>query len=181
MSEPLRRAVVEVGATPDVAKGSEKVETDELATVGPKINELLARVAFHYGCSSCVLALRQGACIHAVAVNEHGQVVFERHFPVIDEDEFQLFHHHIGRCLPTIVCNALGDTRLTAEPCVIGHPHVRFYAASPIYASSKECYGTLCIVDTKPKDSFMLDEADYLCDQATVVASLLKMGLKHEA
>lgn len=36
------------------------------------------------------------------------------------------------------------------NPFVVGDPHLRFYAAHPLYAPGGEPVGTLCIVDTQP-------------------------------
>eukprot|EP00928_Gymnodinium_smaydae_P023865 TRINITY_DN19522_c0_g1_i1.p1 TRINITY_DN19522_c0_g1~~TRINITY_DN19522_c0_g1_i1.p1 ORF type:complete len:203 (+),score=26.83 TRINITY_DN19522_c0_g1_i1:63-611(+) len=145
------------------------------AIVDETVIKALSNVASFYGCSSCVLALRQNAVMHVVAACQRGNIVFEREVPLIDENKFQLFHHHVGRSLPTIVYDAADNERLKSEPCVVGEPHVRFYAAAPIYSASMECCGTLCIIDRMPRACFDLNEADYLRKQATTVANVLNL------
>jgi diguanylate cyclase (GGDEF)-like protein len=50
-----------------------------------------------------------------------------------------------------IVPNAELDPNFSANPLVIGEPYIRFYAGSPIKASSGEKLGTLCIIDQVPR------------------------------
>eukprot|EP00928_Gymnodinium_smaydae_P025949 TRINITY_DN20520_c0_g1_i2.p1 TRINITY_DN20520_c0_g1~~TRINITY_DN20520_c0_g1_i2.p1 ORF type:complete len:173 (-),score=22.27 TRINITY_DN20520_c0_g1_i2:213-731(-) len=146
---------------------------DEGAVVDPELRKILVSVASHYGCSLVVLALRQKMSLHAVGLCSDGRLVFEKTFPLKDEEKFQLFHHHMDRSLPTIIYDAAKDPRLQKDPCVQEDPCVRFYAAAPIFSPSRECKGTLCIVDSRPKNSFSVEEAAYLCDQAAAVASLV--------
>eukprot|EP00928_Gymnodinium_smaydae_P068359 TRINITY_DN51473_c0_g1_i1.p1 TRINITY_DN51473_c0_g1~~TRINITY_DN51473_c0_g1_i1.p1 ORF type:complete len:178 (-),score=22.59 TRINITY_DN51473_c0_g1_i1:205-738(-) len=144
------------------------------AGVHQKLRDILVDVASHYGCSSCALALRKEESLHVVALCSEGHLVFEQEMQLIDEDQFQLFHHHARRSLPTIIDDAAHDARLKHDPCVLGNPHVRFYAAAPIYSLSQECLGTLCIVDKQPNTCFSLKNAEYLCDQASIVASIVQ-------
>jgi len=49
------------------------------------------------------------------------------------------------------VPNALEDDRFADHPAVIGDPFVRFYAGAPLIGAQGHAFGTLCIVDTKPR------------------------------
>ncbi len=49
------------------------------------------------------------------------------------------------------VPNALEDDRFADHPAVIGDPYVRFYAGAPLIGAQGHAFGTLCIVDTKPR------------------------------
>ena len=49
-----------------------------------------------------------------------------------------------------VVEDASQSTEFINNPFVSGDPHVRFYAAHPLFAPGGEAVGTLCIVDTKP-------------------------------
>eukprot|EP00928_Gymnodinium_smaydae_P000286 TRINITY_DN10107_c0_g1_i1.p1 TRINITY_DN10107_c0_g1~~TRINITY_DN10107_c0_g1_i1.p1 ORF type:complete len:190 (-),score=21.51 TRINITY_DN10107_c0_g1_i1:85-621(-) len=140
-----------------------------------KLAHVLQRVASNYKCSSCVLAFRQKTYMHVIATCRSGHSVIEKDIPLIDEEEFQLFHHHIRRPIPIIIDDAADDHRLKGDPFVVADPHVRFYAAAPIYSASQDCQGTLCIIDDKPKTCFSLKEADFLCGCATAVARILQL------
>eukprot|EP00928_Gymnodinium_smaydae_P001657 TRINITY_DN10598_c0_g3_i1.p1 TRINITY_DN10598_c0_g3~~TRINITY_DN10598_c0_g3_i1.p1 ORF type:complete len:179 (+),score=25.60 TRINITY_DN10598_c0_g3_i1:55-591(+) len=178
MFVPLRQTIGDSDRVSyDATKSGAKVScvAHRCPVKDPRVHDALVNVALHYGTSACVLALRQRekASLQVVAVNSETVPVFQGEFPLVNEDKFQLFHHHIRRALPTIIYNAAEDKRLMDDPLVVGEPHVRFYAAAPIVSANNEYLGTLCIVDNRPNTSFSLNEADYLCDQAQVLASLL--------
>eukprot|EP00928_Gymnodinium_smaydae_P029194 TRINITY_DN22058_c0_g1_i1.p1 TRINITY_DN22058_c0_g1~~TRINITY_DN22058_c0_g1_i1.p1 ORF type:complete len:192 (-),score=26.02 TRINITY_DN22058_c0_g1_i1:388-963(-) len=160
-------------ATKD-AKTCSHVE-DGLDIREPALKNVLKTVASNYECSACVLALRRSTHIHVLAICSAGRVVFDKHVPLIDEDEFQLFHHHLRRPLPTIINNTMNDERLKANAFVAGDPHVRFYAAAPIVFSGQDCHGTLCIVDEKARSRFSLKETGFLRDSAAHVARILEL------
>ncbi len=55
-----------------------------------------------------------------------------------------------------VVPDTLLDDRFADNPVVAGPPRVRFYAGCPVGDASGACFGTLCLVDTRPRD---LDQA----------------------
>ncbi len=73
------------------------------------------------------------------------------------------------------VPNALDDTRFFDNPLVTGPPDIRFYAGAPLHAPSGERVGTLCIIDTKPRN-FKAEELRNLRDLADIVDSELAQG-----
>jgi GAF domain-containing protein len=54
-----------------------------------------------------------------------------------------------------IVRDTLLDPRFADNPLVIGQPRIRFYAGYPLTLPNGTSPGTLCLVDTRPRD---LDE-----------------------
>lgn len=68
----------------------------------------------------------------------------------------------------TIVPDARLDPRFSGNPQVTGEPYIRFYAGCPIKSESGFTLGTLCLVDTVPRD-FDADEQALLKDLAAMV------------
>ena len=56
-----------------------------------------------------------------------------------------------------LVPDAREDERFHDNPLVIGDPNIRFYAGYPLTVPSGNKMGTLCLIDTKPRD---LDEEE---------------------
>ncbi|KAI0701324.1 hypothetical protein BC835DRAFT_1264982 [Cytidiella melzeri] len=55
---------------------------------------------------------------------------------------------------PTVVLDAREDWRFSQNPLVTGHPHVRFYAGSPLRTQDGYNIGTLSIIDDNPRREF---------------------------
>jgi phosphoribosyl 1,2-cyclic phosphodiesterase/CheY-like chemotaxis protein len=50
-----------------------------------------------------------------------------------------------------IVPDALLDPRFADNPVVVNEPRVRFYAGCPLVLAEGACVGTLCLIDTRPR------------------------------
>lgn len=82
--------------------------------------------------------------------------------------------HAIADNAPLIVPDALVDRRFAANPLVTGDPRIKFYAGVPLRASGQPV-GTLCLIDTKPRD-FTDDDITVLQDLASMVEREMKTG-----
>ena len=51
-----------------------------------------------------------------------------------------------------IVPDALLDDRFADNPFVLKEPRIRFYAGAPLILDNGSCIGTLCAIDTRPRD-----------------------------
>ena len=73
-----------------------------------------------------------------------------------------------------IVPDAESDPRFAGNPLVTGAPHIRFYAGVPLRTAAGHNVGTLCVVDTKPRQ-LTPQEHDALMMLARQAAVLLDM------
>ena len=86
-------------------------------------------------------------------------------------------YHAIRSDQILIVPDAAADPRFRDNPLVTGAPGIRFYAGAPLVTPEGHALGTLCIIDTKPRD-FPQEEADRLSRYAVAVMQglLLRLG-----
>jgi phosphoribosyl 1,2-cyclic phosphodiesterase/CheY-like chemotaxis protein len=59
--------------------------------------------------------------------------------------------HAVVSRAPLIVTDTLLDDRFADSPLVVGEPRIRFYAGFPIFHANGRCMGTLCMIDTRPR------------------------------
>ena len=72
-----------------------------------------------------------------------------------------------------VVPDTLVDDRFAENPLVTGEPRIRFYAGYPLAMSNGHQIGTMCIIDTRPRDlngeqlSLLRDMASLVIDEIT--------------
>ncbi|MEZ0262863.1 MAG: GAF domain-containing protein [Alphaproteobacteria bacterium] len=54
--------------------------------------------------------------------------------------------------LPFLVRDAKRDDRFASNPLVTGAPNIRFYFGAPLLMNDKNALGSLCVLDTKPRE-----------------------------
>lgn len=64
-----------------------------------------------------------------------------------------------------VVNDTLQDPRFADNPLVTGEPNIRFYTGYPLQDAKGQVMGTLCILDTKPRE-FSASDVDTLRDLA---------------
>lgn len=72
-----------------------------------------------------------------------------------------------------VVQNALKDDRFKNNELVTSHPHIRFYAGAALIVAGIRV-GSLCIIDTVPREDFTLDDKATLLDLGHSVSSLIR-------
>ncbi|EGA71599.1 GGDEF family protein [Vibrio sinaloensis DSM 21326] len=77
---------------------------------------------------------------------------------------------------PFIIPNALEDERFADNPLVTGEPNIRFYAGVPLVYQDNTKLGTLCIIDSKPRE-FSSQEIQDLIDLAKIAEQELANSL----
>lgn len=75
-----------------------------------------------------------------------------------------------------VVPDATRDERFANNPLVTSTPDIRFYAGAPLKSSTGFNLGTLCVIDTKPKD-IPEDQLQALSDLALLVMEQMEMRL----
>ena len=75
---------------------------------------------------------------------------------------------------PLVVSDASRDARFAENPFVTGEPNVRFYAGIPLQTRDGHTIGTLCAIDTEPRD-FPESQIGILSDLAGMVMDELEL------
>lgn len=74
------------------------------------------------------------------------------------------------------VLDAARDPRFADNPLVVGAPHIRFYIGAPLTMPGGARIGTLCLIDTQPRQFDAMDRAILGTLRDLVVAELIGQG-----
>lgn len=80
--------------------------------------------------------------------------------------------HAILERRPFIVADATKDPKTLDNPLVTGPPHIRFYAGIPLLTDAGQALGTLCVIDTRPRNLTTQQLADLEALAAQVVSQI---------
>ena len=81
--------------------------------------------------------------------------------------------HAVANGQVLVVPDTLLDARFAENPLVTGAPRIRFYAGYPLHVEKGVCVGTLCLLDTRPRE-LTTREHQLLRDLGQLVAQELK-------
>ncbi len=90
--------------------------------------------------------------------------------------------HTVEKGATLIIPDTRHDPRTRNNPLVVGEPYVRFYAGAPLTTPSGEHLGTLCVLDTEPRDLPSDAQQQALEDLAALVMEQLehRLSLRRE-
>lgn len=74
-----------------------------------------------------------------------------------------------------VVPDATRDPRFANNPLVTGEPGIRFYAGAPLQTPSGHNLGTLCVIDTQPRDPLTSKQETTLKHLAAMVVDELEL------
>jgi two-component sensor histidine kinase len=89
--------------------------------------------------------------------------------------EFAFCDHAIRKKGVMVVPDATKDERFVENPLVTEGPEIRFYAGAPLITKSGQALGTLCVIDSKPRDDFSESDKQLLQDIATSVMTEIEV------
>lgn len=77
------------------------------------------------------------------------------------------------------VKDATKDERFRNNPVVTGKLNIRFYYGIPLIAKNGYALGTLCAIDTKPRDDLTDEQIYIMTTLANLVVNLLELRISH--
>jgi signal transduction histidine kinase len=74
-----------------------------------------------------------------------------------------------------VIPDASLDSRFAGNPLVVGDPNIRFYAGAPLRTPDGYRIGTLCVIDTEPREGLTEFEANALEAMAVLVVDEMEL------
>ena len=75
---------------------------------------------------------------------------------------------------PLIVLDAREDPRFSRNPLVVGDPFIRFYAGAPLVTKEGFRIGSLCIIDTQPRQAMSRQDQKHLAALADICVGAIE-------
>ena len=95
--------------------------------------------------------------------------------------EHAFCHHAIQKPNEVmVVSDASQDTRFRDNPLVTGGPNIAFYAGAPLVTKSGHALGTLCVIDSKPRENFGVQDQQILRDLALSVMTEIELSNQNQ-
>lgn len=89
--------------------------------------------------------------------------------------EYAFCDHAIRQSDVMVVPDATKDSRFVDNPLVTDGPEIRFYAGAPLITKEGHALGTLCVIDSKPREDFSQDDQQLLEDIAASVMTEIEV------
>jgi diguanylate cyclase (GGDEF)-like protein/PAS domain S-box-containing protein len=89
--------------------------------------------------------------------------------------EVSFCSHAIAQDDILLISDALKDPRFATNPLVLGYPFIRFYAGKPLVTATGDRLGTVCIIDSVPRDGLSRSEEQNLIDLTALVMDRMEL------
>lgn len=176
---------VSCGYLPAITPPNEKERRDALRRYGPpKINgdpnfdRLGHLVRLVFNCRIVLISL-VGATqqVFQTAVGGGGELSAESLQRIAGAKDCSFCAHAILQTSeePLVILDAQADWRFMGNPLVLGPPHIRFYAGTPLRTPDGLNLGSLCVIDTEARPDFSPRQRHTLKEFGRVVMRELEL------
>jgi len=90
--------------------------------------------------------------------------------------EYSICTYAIQNDSALVICDTTLDPRTKTSPLVLDKPNIRFYAGAPLILADGHRIGTLCVIDTQPRE-FSLHQTTILRQLADMVVDEFKLRM----